>query len=142
MKGTRYRILVAEDSFLLVTLLQDVFDDLGWEMVGPATRLADALQLAQHGTFDAALLDINLDGTMSWEAAILIKERGIPFAFGTGYDVNVSLPDALTGIRVVAKPYQLKELQRTMQEIITAGSASSNLVAAASPGPSVPDARA
>ena len=141
-KGARYRILVAEDSFLLVTLLQDVFDELGWEMVGPATRLADAVQLAQHGAFDAALLDINLNGTMSWEAAVLIRERGIPFAFGTGYDVNVLLPDALTGTRVVAKPYQLKELQRVMQEIIIAGSATPNVIAAVSPPPSVSAARA
>ena len=125
-KGRPYRILVAEDSFLLVTLLQDVFKELGWEMVGPATRLADAIHLAQHERIDAALLDINLHGTMSWDAAVILKERGIPFAFGTGYDVTVMLPADLTGNRVIGKPYQLKELQHAIHDIIVASSGASD----------------
>jgi len=118
VKTKPYRILVAEDSFLLVTLLQDVFDALGWDMVGPATRLADALQLARHETFDAALVDVNLDGRMSWEVATVLKERGIPFVFGTGYSVSAVLPDDLTGSLVIGKPYQLSELQQVIQRVI------------------------
>jgi len=113
-----YRILVAEDAFLLVSLLQEVFDTLGWEMIGPATRLADAMHLAQHESFDAALLDVNLDGMMSWEVAIALKERGIPFVFGTGYNVSAVLPDNLTGSPVIAKPYQLSELQQVLRRAI------------------------
>ena len=113
-----YRILVAEDAFLLVSLLQEVFETLGWEMIGPATRLADAMHLAQHESFDAALLDVNLDGMMSWEVAIALKERGIPFVFGTGYNVSAVLPDNLTGSPVIAKPYQLTELQQVLRRAI------------------------
>jgi chemotaxis family two-component system sensor kinase Cph1 len=120
-KGKPYRILVAEDAFLLVTLLQDLFDALGWEMIGPATRLVDALQLARHESFDAALLDVNLDGTMSWEVAVALKERGIPFVFGTGYSVSAVLPENLTGSPVIGKPYQLSELQQVIQRVIVAG---------------------
>jgi light-regulated signal transduction histidine kinase (bacteriophytochrome) len=120
--GKRYRILVAEDAFLLVTLLQDVFDKLGWEMVGPATRLVDAVQLAQQESFDAALLDVNLDGTMSWDVAVTLKQRGIPFVFGTGYNISVILPEALTGSPVIGKPYQLGELQQVVERMIVANS--------------------
>jgi light-regulated signal transduction histidine kinase (bacteriophytochrome)/ActR/RegA family two-component response regulator len=132
VKGKPYRILVVEDAFLLVTLLQDLFDELGWTMVGPATRLADALQLARQETFDAALLDVNLDGTMSWEVATVLKERNIPFIFGTGYNVTAVLPDGLTGSTVIGKPYQLSELQHVIQHVIVthtaaaAAAASSN----------------
>ena len=119
-EGKPYRILVAEDAYLLVTLLQDVFDALGWEMIGPATRLDNALQLARHEALDAALLDVNLDGKMSWDVAIALKERGIPFVFGTGYDVSAILPDTLTGSPVIGKPYQLGELQQTIQRVIVA----------------------
>jgi CheY-like chemotaxis protein len=114
--------LVAEDAFLLVTLLQDLFDALGWEMIGPATRLVDALQLARHEDFDAALLDVNLDGTMSWEVAFALKERGIPFVFGTGYSVSAVLPANLTGSPVISKPYQLSELQHVIQRAIATNS--------------------
>jgi CheY-like chemotaxis protein len=121
-KGKRYRILVAEDAFLLVSLLQDVFDALGWEMIGPATRLADAMKLARDEMVDAALLDINLDGKMSWEVAGALKERGIPFVFGTGYDISTTLPESLMGSPVIAKPYQLSELQQVIQRVIAANS--------------------
>jgi two-component sensor histidine kinase/CheY-like chemotaxis protein len=119
-EGKPYRILVAEDAFLLVALLQDVFDKLGWKMIGPATRLVDALQLARNENFDAALLDVNLDGTMSWGVAEILKERGIPFVFGTGYNVSAVLPESLAGSPVIGKPYQLNELQHVIQRVIAA----------------------
>jgi CheY-like chemotaxis protein len=116
---------VAEDAFLLVSLLQELFDTLGWEMIGPATRLGDALQLARHENLDAALLDVNLDGTMSWEAASILKERGIPFVFGTGYDVSAVLPENLAASPVIGKPYQLSELRQVIQRVIVAKSRAS-----------------
>jgi hypothetical protein len=79
------RILIVEDSFLITTILQDMFDDLGWEIVGPAARLEDALKLARDETFDVALLDINIDGTMSWDVAAILNERQIPLIFSTEY---------------------------------------------------------
>ena len=132
-----YRILVAEDAFLLVSLLQEVFETLGWEMIGPATRLADAMHLARHESFDAALLDVNLDGMMSWEVAIALKERGIPFVFGTGYNVSAVLPDYLTGSPVIAKPYQLSELQQVLRRAIENAGAPPG---AAAPGAAAPGA--
>jgi len=131
-KTKPYRILVAEDAFLLVTLLQDLFDRLGWQMVGPATRLADALQLARQETFDAALLDVNLDGSMSWDVAVLLKERGIPIVFGTGYSVTAVLPDYLSGITVIAKPYELGELQHVIERVIVANSLKAGVTASGS----------
>jgi light-regulated signal transduction histidine kinase (bacteriophytochrome) len=130
-KAKPYRILVAEDSYLLVTLLQDVFDRLGWVMIGPATRLVDALQLARYESFDAALLDVNLDGTMSWEVAVVLRERRIPFVFGTGYNIAAVLPDHLLGSPVVGKPYQLNELQQMIRRVIVAHSAASGVAALA-----------
>jgi CheY-like chemotaxis protein len=131
-KTKPYRILVAEDAFLLVTLLQDLFDRLGWQMVGPATRLADALQLARQETFDAALLDVNLDGSMSWDVAVVLKERGIPFVFGTGYSVSAVLPDHLSSTTVIAKPYELGELQRVIERVIVANSLKAGVTASGS----------
>ena len=114
-----FRILVVEDSFLLVMTLETLFDDLGWKIVGPATRKAEALTLAQTESFDAALLDVNLDGEMSWEIAAYLKGRQIPFVFSTGYDANNVLPDFLVGSAVISKPYKSAELERRIRQAIT-----------------------
>jgi len=114
-----YRILVAEDSFLLVATLEAVLDHLGWTLVGPATRKDQALELARSETFDAALLDVNLDGEMSWEVATVLTERGVPYIFSTGYDMMTVLPPSLAGAVVVTKPYKLDELERRLRGLIT-----------------------
>jgi light-regulated signal transduction histidine kinase (bacteriophytochrome) len=74
-RGKPYRILVAEDAFLLVSLLQELFDTLGWEMIGPATRLAEALQLARNESFDAALLDVLGGGSGAQRARHPVRLR-------------------------------------------------------------------
>jgi CheY-like chemotaxis protein len=82
--------------------------------------LADALQLAREEMFDAALLDINLDGAMSWDVAMILKDRSIPFVFGTGYNISAVLPECLAGSPVIGKPYQLSELKQLIQQAIGA----------------------
>ena len=120
-----YRILVVEDSFLVVTLLDEIFKDLGWQSVGPATRLADALLLAGTGVFDAALLDVNLNGEMSWEVARVLAERGVPFVFSTGYDIKTVLPAHLAGTAVISKPFRVREVEDKIRQAIAARRASS-----------------
>ncbi|WP_051675822.1 HWE histidine kinase domain-containing protein [Polaromonas glacialis] len=115
-----YRILVVEDSFLVVTLLEELFKDLGWQTVGPATRLADALLLARSGVFDAALLDVNINGEMSWEVARVLAERGVPFVFSTGYDIKTMLPAHLAGAAFVTKPYHSEEVEDKIRQAIAA----------------------
>jgi two-component system, chemotaxis family, sensor kinase Cph1 len=112
------RILVVEDSFLLNLTIEAMFNDLGWEIVGPATRLKGAMLLAATETLDAALLDVNLAGEMSWEVAIILKSRGIPFAFSTGYSDAGILPKNLAGSRIVSKPYAASDLEQTLRQLM------------------------
>jgi len=115
-----YRILVVEDSFLVITLLEEIFEDLGWQFVGPATRLADALVLASNGDFDVALLDVNLNGEMSWEVAGVLAARGVPFVFSTGYDIKTVLPAHLAGSAVIGKPFLISEVEDKIRQAIVA----------------------
>ena len=114
----RPRILVVEDSFLLILTIEDMFNDLGWEIVGPATRLKSAMLLASTEALDAALLDVNLADEMSWEVATILKDRGIPFAFSTGYGKANVFPESLTGSRIVSKPYQVSDVEQTLRELM------------------------
>ena len=113
-----YRILLVEDSFLVVTLLEEIFEGLGWQSVGPATHVADALELARTGVFDAALLDVNLNGEMSWEVARVLAERGVPFVFSTGYNMKTVLPADLSGTAVISKPFRISDVEDKIREAI------------------------
>ena len=112
------RLLVVEDSFLVLLSVEGMCEDLGWHVVGPATRLDEALALATTETFDAALLDINLDGEMSWAVADVLKQRGIPFAFSSGYDQSTMLPESLAGSEIIAKPYRIGELANRLRAMM------------------------
>ncbi|WP_344708026.1 HWE histidine kinase domain-containing protein [Sphingomonas swuensis] len=112
------RIFVVEDSSLVIMTIEGMMDDLGWEMVGPATRVPDALALAATADVDAALLDVNLDGDLSWEVARLLKRRDIPFVFTTGYDGSTVLPDDLAGVEIVGKPFTAKDVEQKLRSLI------------------------
>jgi CheY-like chemotaxis protein len=114
----KFRVLVVEDSFLLVLSLEAMFDDLGWEIVGPATNRTQALDLVDSETFDAALLDVNLDGEMSWDVAAALRTRNIPFVFSTGYDVAKILPDFLSGSVVISKPFGIRDVEQGLRQAI------------------------
>ncbi len=116
--GAGIRVLVVEDSFMIVSMLELVFESFGWTMVGPATRLPKALALINTESFDAALLDINLDGEMSWPAAAALLARGIPFVLCTGYEINPMLPDFLKGSKILRKPYSADDLEGAMLDLL------------------------
>ncbi len=106
----RFKLLVVEDSVLVILELEGLCEDLGWELIGPATRLAEGVALARTGTFDAALLDVNLNGEMSWAIADVLVARGIPFGFGTAYGPSNILPNHLEGTQIFAKPYRVEQV--------------------------------
>ena len=118
------RILIVEDSALVVMVIEEVIDDLGWEIVGPGTRLGEALELARTERFDAALVDVNLDGEMSWPVAEALRDRGIPFVFTTGYDGATVLPEQFAKQKVVNKPFTVSEIEQALQALTATSSAS------------------
>ncbi len=115
------KILIVEDSYFVMTEYESLFIQLGWRMVGPATRLDQALALARSEVFDAALLDVNLHGEMSWEIADVLKVRQIPFAFCTGYDQSTILPDHLVGTPVLEKPFRRADVERVLGILMAGG---------------------
>ncbi|KRB49267.1 hypothetical protein ASE04_19050 [Rhizobium sp. Root708] len=99
-----YRFLVVEDDLLIAMEAVERLSLLGMEVLGPATTVADAVQMIEHGpAIDCALLDFNLNGEMSYPAAGLLRMKQIPFAFVSGYDDCV-LPGFFRDALVCSKP--------------------------------------
>jgi CheY-like chemotaxis protein len=82
------RILVVEDEMLIVLMIEDMLADLGCEAVTTAATANKALAVIAEQTFDAAMLDMNLDGKDSLAVADALAARGVPFTFCTGNTGN------------------------------------------------------
>lgn len=81
------RILVVEDEALIAMELCQALEALGWEAVGPAASVEEALQrLADAPLPDAAVLDVNLGGSLVYPLADRLQALGVPFVFCTGYE--------------------------------------------------------
>jgi chemotaxis family two-component system sensor kinase Cph1 len=112
------RVLVVEDSALVAMMIEDTICDLGHEVVGPITRIAQALVAAKEAEVDAAILDVNLNGEFSWQVAATLHGRGIPFLMCTGYDGATVLPPELAGITIVGKPFTPQQLKRQLLALL------------------------
>ncbi len=104
------RILIVEDEMTIALLMEDMLLDLGHEVAGMAMRLPQALELAETAVFDIAILDVNLDGRMSFPVADVLAARGVPFLFSTGYGA-AGVDPAYSGRVVMRKPFEIKDLQ-------------------------------
>jgi CheY-like chemotaxis protein len=105
------RILVLEDEFLIAMDLVDLLEDLGAEIVGPAHRNEQALELLANSHIDAAVLDVNINGQRSDVVAQELRRHSIPFIFATGYGDET----LLDGATVIRKPYRQPELERALK---------------------------
>jgi len=108
------RVLVIEDESMVMMLLQDMLEAIGCVVVGSASRLQEAIEKARSLTFDVAILDVNLDGERTFPIAEALAERGVRFAFATGYGVG-SLPPGFDARPVLQKPFQQQELERVLR---------------------------
>jgi CheY-like chemotaxis protein len=112
------RILVVEDDFIIARLLADMLDDHGASVVGPVGRLPQALALVDREPIDAAVLDINLAGTMVFPLASELNRRNVPFLFATGYADRVSYPPDLQDATEIRKPYSETQLLEALERVL------------------------
>lgn len=111
------RVLVVEDEAAIAMLLEDMLLDFGCEIVGPAARLATALDLAQRESFDVAILDVNVAGEPIYPVAEAIAEKGVPLVFSTGYG-GAGIKEPFRDRPVVQKPFSQSDLKRTLLSVV------------------------
>ena len=111
------RLLVVEDEMLVLLNVEDILADLGCESVTAAATVDQALELIAAQTFDAAMVDVNLDGRKSYPVADALAARSVPFVFSTGYS-GQSLDDGYRDRPVLAKPYRQSELVEVLTRLL------------------------
>ncbi len=98
------RVLIVEDEPIVAMSLEDMLEAMDCVPVGPVGRVAEGMALIERETLDAAILDINLGGERSTPIAMLLRARGIPFAFASGYG---AAPEGFEeGVPMIEKPYR------------------------------------
>lgn len=110
------RVLIVEDEMMVSMLIEDMLTDLGCIVVGPASRLDEAMELVGHAKIDCAVLDVNLGGQPIFPLADLLRAKGAPFAFATGYG-DAGLRDVDRGAPVLQKPFREGDLARVLGEL-------------------------
>ena len=86
------RILVVEDETILLMTIEDMMADLGCKSVTSASTIDKAVSLATNGqVFDAAILDINLNGYTGRPVVDALVARGVPFIVCTGNRGDVGM---------------------------------------------------
>jgi DNA-binding response OmpR family regulator len=110
---TAKRVLIVEDEALLAMHLGDLLTTLGHEVVGKATRIDAAMELARKSDIDFAVLDINLGGIKSFPVADILCQRGIRFVFASGYG-SEGLMNGYRDVPALRKPYDEDDLRRTI----------------------------
>jgi len=115
LRNGALRVLILEDEVLVALMLEDMLTHLGYQVCGPAYTLSDARDLLQRKAFDAALLDANLAGESSLAFAGQLTDRGIPFAFMTGYSQEATghFPD----VPILRKPYTQDQIAATLRKL-------------------------
>lgn len=111
------RILVVEDEPLVAMDIAATLSEAGGEIIGPAATVDIAAAHIADSSFDVALLDANLGGHSVEGLAAALTQRNVPFAFVTGYGRD-ALPEAFRQAHVVGKPFNARELLRTIGQLV------------------------
>jgi CheY-like chemotaxis protein len=113
----RCRVLVVEDEAMIAMLVEDMVLDFGSEVVGPVATMDDAINLARSAELDAAILDINVGGSVIFPVADILSERGIPLIFATGYG-SKGLPPRFQDSPTLPKPFSYQSLEEALRSAL------------------------
>jgi PAS domain S-box-containing protein len=111
------RILVVEDEALVAMDVAAQLEAAGCVVIGPAGTVARARELIEQQPADAAIVDANLGGQPVDEIAAALTQKGVPFAFGTGYGRS-ALPCGFQDAPMLTKPFGREQLLSVIAELL------------------------
>jgi CheY-like chemotaxis protein len=98
------RVLVVEDEAMISALIEMILGEAGCSIVGPVATVQRALEIIESESFDAALLDVHVNGRDVYAVADVLSRRGIPFVLVSGF-ARRQLPPRYGDRPYVAKPF-------------------------------------
>jgi DNA-binding NtrC family response regulator len=112
--------LILEDQALIGMSLEAYLEDEGFDIAGPFTAAAQALDWLTRETPALALLDVMLGDGSCVAVAGELKRRGVPFAVYSGLPPGGEVPPELHGVPWLEKPVSRETLTRTLHQLTRA----------------------
>ena len=111
-------ILIVEDDALIALDIESQVRALGYSVIGPARGIDVANGLLDRHQPHAALLDVNLNGTVVTPIALRLRQLKVPYALVTGYP-RLALDDpALADAPRLRKPVVETELAQMLKGLL------------------------
>ena len=112
------RVLVIEDEYFLADDIAQKLGELGARVVGPFGDLSEAADVVDRDVaIDAAIVDINLRTEMVFPLARVLRTRGVPFVFTSGYDKSLIRAE-FQDVKLWRKPLDIAALARELTDMI------------------------
>jgi len=110
-------VLVLEDEFLIAMDVEDLCREQGAASVSIVRNFNDLRAFADV-RIDAAVLDVMLSGTPTFDFAKELREQNVPFVFATGHADDAQMFSEFSGVEVVGKPFAGPDLIRALEAAI------------------------
>ncbi len=107
-------VLVIEDEAVVAIDLEIALEEMGHRVVGAGT-LEEGERAVEAHDFDLAILDVNLNGELSYPLAAALEAKSVPIVFLTGYGADGLEPEWRTR-PVLQKPMKREALARLVQQ--------------------------
>jgi len=95
-----------------------LLEDHGCHIAGRANTINAALQVIHSQPVDCVMLDMNLNGEMTFALADVLDESNIPFLLVTGHEQD-RLPQRFRKHPLVVKPYTHTQVIDALTQLIT-----------------------
>lgn len=113
-----HRILVVEDEFIVGLSLAATLENAGFEVLGPAGSVEEAMELLAQDRCALAILDVNLGRDETSEPlAKYLKDEGIPFFVTSGYGPD-QRPAVMRGVPSFSKPVGARAILSAVHAIL------------------------
>jgi DNA-binding response OmpR family regulator len=117
MSAKGLRVFVVEDEPMIRMMLMEMLEELGYRVVAEAGDVEEGATFAQSADLDIAILDVNLKGKLITPVAEVIKARGLPIIFATGYG-SEGVPEEFRDFPTLEKPFHLDTLAALIDEVV------------------------
>lgn len=111
------RVIVAEDEPLIAWMLEDILSDMGLEVIGPFSTVAEARSCVDTESPQIAVLDVDLADGVVYPLADALHSQKIPLIFHTANTDRIDLKSRYDGSEVVLKPSDAPRLQNAVASL-------------------------
>ena len=112
------RILVVEDDYMIAQETTDLLLEAGAQVLGPVPSLSGALHLVEaESRIDCAVLDVDLNGELSWPLVDVLLARSVSVLLATGSSAS-EIPQTYAQLPHYKKPVSSKDITRAIVRLL------------------------